>query len=96
MPTFIGLFNFTDQGIRNVKETTKRYETAKAQGEKMGIKLVNFFYTLGPYDCVAIAEAKDEESLTAFMLASGAAGNVRTLSMRAFTVEEMKGLLAKL
>ena len=96
MPMFVGLFNFTDQGIRNVKETTKRYEAAKAQGEKMGVKIQNFFYTLGPYDCMAIVEARDEDSLTAFMLATGVAGNVRTLTMRAYTVEEMKGLLAKI
>lgn len=96
MPMFVGLFNFTDQGIRNVKETTKRYEAAKAQGEKMGVKILSFYYTLGPYDCVAITEAKDEETITAFELATGLAGNVRTLTMRAFTPEEMKGLLAKL
>lgn len=95
MATYVALLNFTERGIQNVKETTKRYEQAKALGDKMGVKITQMFYTLGPYDCVTVLDAKDEDSLTAFMLATSSQGNVRTVSMRAYTPAEFDRVLAK-
>lgn len=96
MPTYVSLLTFTDQGIKNIKETTKRYESAKTLGEKFGVKITQMLYTMGKYDCIAIADAKDEESFSAFILAAGTQGNVRTLSMRAYTPGEMQTLLGKI
>lgn len=96
MPTYVSLLNFTDQGIKNVKETTKRFDAAKTLAEKHGVKITHMLYTMGQYDCITIAEAKDEESFSAFVLAAAALGNVRTLSMRAYTPSEMQALLGKI
>ncbi len=96
MATYISLTNFTDQGIRNVKDTAKRADAVKELAKKFGVTAKEFFWTLGSYDVVAIFEAPDDASMTAFGLAIGAGGNVRTETLRAFSREEMNGILAKL
>ena len=96
MATYISLTNFTDQGIRNVKDTAKRADAVKDLAKKFGVTAKEFFWTLGSYDVVAIFEAPDDASMTAFGLAIGAGGNVRTETLRAFSREEMNGILAKL
>ena len=96
MATYIVLLNFTDQGIRKVKETTKRADAVKKMAKKFGINAKEFFWTLGNYDVVAIFEAPDDESMTALGLSIGAAGNVRSQTLRAFSKEDMNGILAKL
>lgn len=96
MAMYISLLQFTEQGIRNVKDTTKRAAAATAEAEKMGMKVRDAFWTLGPYDVVLLLEAPDDQSVTAFSLKLGALGNVKTQTMRAFRSEEMEGILAKL
>ncbi len=96
MATYIVLCNFTDQGIRNVRETTNRAEAVRDMGKKFGVTLKDIYWTLGAYDLAAVMEAADESSITAYALAIGTAGNVRTQMLRAFTKEEMRGILAKL
>jgi uncharacterized protein with GYD domain len=96
MATYIVLTNFTDQGIRNAKETTKRADAVKDVAKKFGVTAREFFWTLGSYDVVAIFDAPDDASMTALGLALGAAGNVRTQTMRAFSRDEMNGVLAKM
>jgi uncharacterized protein with GYD domain len=96
MAMYISLLQFTEQGIRNVKDTTKRAAAATAEAEKMGMKVRDAFWTLGPYDLVLLLEAPDDQSVTAFSLKLGALGNVKTQTMRAFRSEEMEGILAKI
>jgi len=96
MATYIALSNFTDQGIRNVKDTTKRADAVKDAAKKFGANMTQIYWTLGHYDLVAIIEAPDDKSATGFALAIGAAGNVRTETLRAFTKEEMNGILGKM
>jgi uncharacterized protein with GYD domain len=96
MARYIGLIQFTDQGIRNVKDTIKRSEAAIAEAEKMGMKISEEFWTLGAYDIVLLLDAPDDETMTAFMLKVGSLGNVRTVTMRAFGREEMEGILGKI
>jgi uncharacterized protein with GYD domain len=96
MPTYIVLSNFTDQGIRSVKDTTKRADAVKAAAKKFGASMNQIYWTLGQYDLVAIVEAPDDESATAFSLAIGAAGNVRGQTLRAFAKDEMDGILGRL
>jgi uncharacterized protein with GYD domain len=96
MATYIVLNSFTDQGIRNVKDSTKRADAVRDLAKKFGVTAKEFFWTLGSYDVVAIYEAPDDASMTALGLAIGAAGNIRTQTMRAFSREEMNGVLAKL
>ncbi|MGH8830744.1 MAG: GYD domain-containing protein [Polaromonas sp.] len=96
MGTYIALSNFTDQGIRGVKDTTKRADAVKEAAKKFGANMSQIYWTLGQYDLVAIIEAPNDESATAFALAIGAAGNVRTQTLRAFTKDEMNGILLKM
>ena len=96
MATYIALSSFTDQGIRTVKDTTKRAEAVAKAAKKFGAKLTQIYWTVGHYDLVVIIEAPDEASATAFMLSIGSAGNVRTQTLRAFNKSEMNGILGKL
>src|SRR5438034_11696520 len=95
MAMYISLLQFTDQGIRNVKDATKRAAAATAEAEKMGVKVTDAFWTMGAYDVVLLLDAPDDETLTAFALKLGARGNVKTQTMRAFRREEMESILAK-
>ena len=96
MATYIVLTTFTDKGIANVKETTRRAEAVKAMAKKFGVTAKEFFWTLGHYDVVAVFDAPDDESMAAFGMAIGAGGNIRTQTLRAFSGEEMIGILARL
>lgn len=96
MATFIALGNFTDQGIRNVKDTVKRADAVREAAQKAGIRMKDIMWTLGSVDMVVTFEAPDDASMTAFALAIGAAGNVRTQTLRAFDRAEMGAVLAKL
>lgn len=96
MATYIALSNFTDQGIRTVKDSTKRADAVKEAAKKFGAEMTQIYWTLGNYDLVAIIEASDDASATAFALAIGAAGNIRTQTLRAFDRDEMNGIIARL
>ena len=96
MATYIALSNFTDQGIRSVKDSTKRADAVKEAAGKFGAKMTQIYWTQGQYDLVAVIEAPDDMSATAFALAIGMGGNIRTQTLRAFSKEEMNGILGKL
>jgi len=96
MAMYISLIQFTEQGIRNVKETTKRGDTAIGEAEKMGMKIIEEFWTIGTYDIVVLFEAPDDETMSAFLLKIGSMGNVKSQTLRAFRKQEMEGVLAKL
>ena len=96
MPLYITLYNFTDQGIRNIKDAPERIQDGIKAFEAMGGKMLGFYATVGPYDYVTIGEAPSDEVGAAFELAIGARGNVRSTSMRAFTPEEFARVISKL
>lgn len=93
MPTFITLVNFTDQGIKTVKDSPDRLEKFKAMAEKQGLKVKDVYYTVGSCDIVTITEGTGE-ALTAALLKVGAMGNIRTQTMRGFSPAEFKKILA--
>ncbi len=96
MPHYVVLANWTEQGIRNVKGTVERTGDVAKLAEKHGGRLVQSYWTVGPYDLVAIGEAPDDESASAFALELGSVGNVRTTTMRAYDREEMSGITQRL
>lgn len=85
MARYVTLYQFTDQGVRAVKDSPARLRAAIKQAERMGLKIVGAYYTQGAYDLVVISEASDESAATAFALATAAQGNVRSTTMRAPT-----------
>jgi uncharacterized protein with GYD domain len=96
MATYIVLGNFTDQGIRNVKDTTKRAEAFKEHAKSLGATVKEVYWTLGRYDVTVIIEAPDDASVTALGLSLGKSGNVRTQTLRAFSRTDMTAILGKL
>jgi uncharacterized protein with GYD domain len=96
MATYITLANFTDQGIHTVKDSTKRADAVKEAAKKFGATMPQIYWTMGQYDLVAVVEAPDDMSATAFALAIGMAGNIRGQTLRAFNKDEMNGILGKL
>jgi uncharacterized protein with GYD domain len=96
MATYVALIQFTEQGIRNIKDTVKRGDAAAAEAEKMGIKIVEEFWTMGAYDVVVVVEAPNDETISAFMLKIGSLGNVKSHTLHAFRREEMESILAKI
>ncbi len=95
MATYAVLINFTDQGVRNIKDSVKRADAARETAKKFGVTFKEIYWTLGSYDELTILEAPDDASLAAFLASAGALGNVRTQTLRAFSQAEMKGILAK-
>jgi len=95
MPRYIMMINWTDQGIRSVKETAKRAEAARKAAEKLGGKL-ELYYTLGEYDIVAIADAPSDEAQLQLLMQIGALGNVRTKTLKAWTESEAAKIVSKL
>jgi uncharacterized protein with GYD domain len=92
MATFVTLLNFTDQGIRNVKDSPMRFESFKVLVEAQGGTVKSVYYTQGSYDMVVIVEGDEGAAMTA-NLTVGALGNVRTETLRGFSVDEMKGFI---
>jgi len=95
MPTYVSLINWTEKGVAGFKETVDRAEAGRELAGKFGGALKEIYWTVGPYDIVVISEAPDDESATAFALSLAAQGNVRTTTLRAFSGDEMRGIIAK-
>ena len=95
MPTYISLAKWTDQGIRNVKESPQRLDAFKKGVEATGGKVIGFYLTMGRYDMVVIIEAPSDEAATTVILSVGRLGNVRTETMKAYPEEQYRGIIAK-
>jgi uncharacterized protein with GYD domain len=95
MPTYVSLFQWTEQGIKDAKNTVNRADQARQAITKMGGTLDALYWTQGAYDIVAIASWPDEETAQAFLITIGQQGNIRSETLRAFTAEDMKRILTK-
>src|SRR5665213_4156357 len=95
MPSYIALMSWTDQGVKNFKDSVDRADAAEVALSPAGIRFKDIYWTVGQYDLVATFEAPDEETLAAALLALAAQGNLRTTTLRAFTAGEMRGVIAK-
>lgn len=96
MPTYITLIKWTEQGIRNVKESPQRLDAAKKAIEAAGGKLTGFYLTMGRYDMVGIAEFPSDEMGTVFLLSLGSGGSLRTETLKAYPEAEYRKIIAKL
>ena len=96
MPTYLMLCNWTNQGIRNVKDVPTRARQAEQLAEKMGCKIVGVFMTIGQYDLTIRLEAPDDAALARFALSVAAQGNIRTTTLKAFTREEFEQIIGSL
>jgi uncharacterized protein with GYD domain len=94
MPLFIMFGNWTDQGIRNIKDAPARAKKAHEMFEKAGGKM-QLYYTLGQYDFVGIAEVPNDKVLMEILLCLGSMGNVRTKTVKAWTEAEVAKTLSE-
>ena len=96
MTTYILLTNYTDAGMRHIKDSPKRLDAAKALLRDMGGELKAFFMTMGEYDIVAVYEAPDDAVAARFTLMLGMTGNVRTKTLKAFPETAYREIIARL
>jgi uncharacterized protein with GYD domain len=95
MPTYVSLINWTEQGIKNFRESTKRAEDFTKLVEASGGRVRELLWTVGAYDIVSVVDFPDDESGVAALLRQGSGGNIRTNTMRAFSAGEMEGIVAR-
>jgi uncharacterized protein with GYD domain len=96
MPKYVVLATWTDQGIKNVKDSPKRMEAFFDQVASAGGTILSTFYTMGPYDMVAAMEVPSDDVANQILLSSAKSGNIRTLTLKAWTIEEFSKLAQKL
>lgn len=87
---------FTEQGLRNVKDTTRRADAVRESAGRFGVRMREIFWTQGQYDIVTLCDADDDQAISAFSLAVASAGNVRFQTLRALDRDEMNAVLQKL
>ena len=95
MPTYVSLLHWTDQGIKNFKDTTSRAADFTKLVESSGGRVRELLWTAGEYDLVSVADFPDDETGTACLLQLGSLGNIRSNTMRAFSTDEMTTILGK-
>ena len=93
MPTYVVLANWTDQGIRTVKESPQRLDATRKAIEAAGGKLIGFYLTMGKYDEVLIVEGPSDAVAATMALSSGSQGNVRTETLKAFPEDEYRKII---
>ena len=95
MATYVVLIDWSEQGVGKFKDTLDRYKAAESQLKGMGVRFRDTYWTLGSHDIVSIVDAPDSETLAAALLSQACQGNLRTTTLRAFSAEEMRGVIAK-
>ena len=96
MVTYVMLLNWTDQGIRNVKDSPKRLDAVKKLAKDLGGEVKSFYMTLGAYDVVLIVDMPNNDKLASFGLKLGSLGNMRSTTLKAFTEDEYRRIIAGL
>ena len=96
MTRYVLLANWTDQGVKNVKDSANRLDAAKALAKKMGCEMHEFYMTVGAYDPVVTAEAPNDETLAKFALTLAMGGNIRTTTLKAFPEDAYRKIIGGL
>jgi uncharacterized protein with GYD domain len=96
MPTYIIMVSYTQKGVENIKESPARLDAARKAFQAMGAELKQFYLVMGQYDAVIVSEGPDDETAAKLALAVGSLGNVRTETLRAFTEDEYRKIVAAL
>ena len=95
MATYIVLADWTQQGVANFEQTVDRYDAGLSQLEALGVRVKERYWTLGDHDMLSILEAPDDETLAAALLKLASLGNFRTTTVRAFSADEMRAVIAR-
>jgi uncharacterized protein with GYD domain len=93
--TYVVLADWTEKGVQGFKESVDRYESAQSRLRSLGVEFTTIYWTLGAHDMVSIVEAPDDQTLAAALLSVAGQGNLRTTTLRAFSADEMRGVVSK-
>lgn len=96
MAKYITLLNWTEQGIKTVKDSPKRVDSVRELARKNGCEMQDFYMTIGAYDMVAIVEAPDDEAAAKLLLTIGSTGNVRSTTLKAFPEDAFRKIIGSL
>jgi uncharacterized protein with GYD domain len=96
MATYWILVNWTEQGIKNVKESPRRLDAGRELAQKFGVELKDFYMTIGPYDMLTRVEAPGDDAVAKFVLALSSGGNVRTITLKAFPEAQYREIIKAL
>jgi uncharacterized protein with GYD domain len=96
MTKYILLVYWTDQGIRNIRDSASRLDAGRELGERLGCVLESFFVTMGSVDMISVVEAPDDKAIAKYVLTLGAQGNLRIVTLKAFTEEAYRNIIADL
>ena len=96
MPAYISLFNFTEQGVKTIKDTVNRAAAVRKAAEAAGGKVIGIWWLVGQYDGIFIFESPNDDTAMRLLIGTGMAGNVRTTTLRAFSEEEMTRIVGGL
>jgi uncharacterized protein with GYD domain len=95
MPTYVTLFKWTEQGVKDIKNAPARFQVSKKLIESMAGKILGLYVTMGEYDVVAVTEGPSDDVAAALSLSIASKGNVKTITMRAFTESEFSEIVKK-
>ena len=96
MPTYFIQSQWTDQGIRSVKDSAKRLDLGKKKLKDMGGEIKAVYLTMGAFDMVAVVEVPNDATLAAYAMWLGSEGNIRTQTVKAFTEDEYRRIIGEL
>ena len=96
MATYVALINWTEQGVKNARDTVNRYQQARSAFEAQGVRFQQVLWTTGPYDIVAIMDAPDDATMSAAVLQLAGQGNLRTQTFRGFNEQEMQDIIGRM
>ena len=96
MTSYLVLGNYTDEGIRNIKDSPNRLAAVRQAVNDDGGRLIFFYLTMGQYDFVSLVEVPNDEVAATLLLKVGGQGNVRTTTLKAFTEDEYQSIVDSL
>jgi uncharacterized protein with GYD domain len=95
MPIYVSLVNWTEQGVKNFRDTVRRADDYRGLVEQSGGQVRQLLWTLGEYDLVVVTDFPDDETATTVLLQTVAGGNVRTTTMKAFDADQMSAIIQR-
>jgi len=95
MSAYLLLCNFTDQGVRTIKDAAKRRAAARDMAKKLGVEIKTGYLAIGAYDLIIQVEAANDEALATYLLSLASKGNVRTTTLKLFGEAEFDKIVAK-
>ena len=96
MPTYICLLRWSSKGLENIKDSPSRLDAARKVSHAAGSTIKEFYMVTGRYDMIITMEAPDDTVMAKAMLSIASKGAIQTETLRAFTENEYRSIIAGL